>query len=261
MAIIVRTGDTYEAYQSVELLSNLGIKLARRDEFCTDPNWAMSFECDELIAPLIVKLNNMGFKTKACCSGHAYPAITANESFHSDKGFQYWDDEMISNGYIYFVEDNAFIGHLRNMHSRDITIDEERPIVRWDIPDDILDNPMKINVFNMDIILQLYSVATMLDNIKCDQPEESEKKSDHLRDLFECSLEEKKEILDFMNNLGKNTTERFWCKIFGDIQREMAKKEEPDTAEYWWKMLVDHVFHGKETLEWLEKALKNLENE
>ena len=32
-----------------------------------------SFECDELIAPVIELLNKKGYKTKFCCAGHPYP--------------------------------------------------------------------------------------------------------------------------------------------------------------------------------------------
>lgn len=251
MAIIVKTENGYEAYQSIEALSNLGVALARREESCEERSEAIAIECDELITPLIVLLNNMGFKTKACCSGHAYYDVTTMESFHSHEGYQYTDEVHRSLGYIYFEEDNSFLEHMRHKPTPyRFKIDDEKPIIRWEAPDDEED-PMVLTWFNVHAIQNLYDVAKRMEVIRTAKikKEEPEKESDHLRDLFECSLEEKKEILDFMNNLGKNTTERFWCKIFGDIQREMAKKEEPDTAEYWWKMLVDHVFHGKETLE------------
>ena len=35
-----------------------------------------SFECDDLIAPVISVLNQKGYKTKFCCCGHPYPELT-----------------------------------------------------------------------------------------------------------------------------------------------------------------------------------------
>ena len=32
-----------------------------------------SFECDDLIAPIISLLNQKGYKTNYCCAGHPYP--------------------------------------------------------------------------------------------------------------------------------------------------------------------------------------------
>ena len=258
MAIIVRTKDRYEAYQSVELLSNLGIRLARRDEFCTDPRVAVSFECDELIAPLIVKLNNLDFKTKACCSGHAYPAVSVNERFHSHEGFQYYDDLMTSNGYIQFEEDNAFIDRIRSMQYITITIDEESPIVRWDIPEDIMDDPMMINRFNMDTIHELYGLANVIEAERRNQstPEVPEKGDveTHLKDFLDA-LDNGMDEINVKKLIGA------WFKLVGLGITEFPSPD-LDTDEYWWwKRLVDRDFRSKETLEWLEKALKNLGNE
>ena len=36
-----------------------------------------SFECDDLIAPVISILNKKGYKTKFCCCGHPYPELTS----------------------------------------------------------------------------------------------------------------------------------------------------------------------------------------
>ena len=36
-----------------------------------------SFECDDLIAPVISVLNKKGYKTKFCCAGHPYPEFTS----------------------------------------------------------------------------------------------------------------------------------------------------------------------------------------
>ena len=301
MAIIVKTENGYEAYQSIEALSNLGVALARREESCEERSEAIAIECDELITPLIVLLNNMGFKTKACCSGHAYYDVTTMESFHSHKGYQYTDKVHRSLGYIYFEEDNSFLEYMRYKPTPyRFKIDDEKPIIRWEAPDDEED-PMVLTWFNVHAIQILYDVAKRMEVIRTAKikKEEPEKESDHLRDLFECSPEERALLLGIINNLKEEFPTRRLYEMLCTKQNEESKKEGPEKCDvesftknvmnnleailcsaedvadeilktiekspkedhYWWKMLVDQDFYNKETLEWLEKVLKNLENE
>ena len=62
-----------------------------------------SFECDDLIAPVISILNQKGYKTNFCCAGHPYPNYEemylfvyedTKEALSSTIGFFKLDDEF-----------------------------------------------------------------------------------------------------------------------------------------------------------------------
>ena len=65
-----------------------------------------SFECDDLIAPLISLLNQKGYKTRFCCSGHPFPHYDemyllvyedTNEAISSTEGELLLTEEFFSN--------------------------------------------------------------------------------------------------------------------------------------------------------------------
>lgn len=78
-----------------------------RDEKCSECGTELQ-EIDELLVPIITKLNKKGYKTWTCCSGHIYNAsgfILFNESYDfpeinidgiylDEKGWYYEDPEI-----------------------------------------------------------------------------------------------------------------------------------------------------------------------
>jgi hypothetical protein len=64
------------------------------------------FECDELIAPVILKLNKLGYKTKYCCSGHVYETdvdFEDNRNLNMEKEIFFFDSQPCwSDPYISF---------------------------------------------------------------------------------------------------------------------------------------------------------------
>ena len=71
---------------------------------------ARSFECDDLIAPVISILNQKGYETNFCCAGHPYPNYEemylllyedTNEAISSTMGHFKLDDEFLESAVVY----------------------------------------------------------------------------------------------------------------------------------------------------------------
>lgn len=93
-----------------------------------------SFECDELIAPVIELLNKKGYKTKFCCAGHPYPHYEemylfvyedTQETISSTQGDFTLTPEFKERSVIFELVSPENIPEEHNFD--DIEIDEKRP--------------------------------------------------------------------------------------------------------------------------------------
>jgi len=64
---------TFDIYSEIEGVSEI---------------YSLSFECDDLIAPIIAMLNRKGYKTMACCAGHPYTGKDYVYSVYEGKEFE-----------------------------------------------------------------------------------------------------------------------------------------------------------------------------
>jgi hypothetical protein len=95
---------------------------------------ARSFECDDLIAPVISLLNQKGYKTNFCCAGHPYPNYEemylfvyedTKEAISSTHEIFEIDDEFLKSAVVFEMVCPQDIPEEHQFD--DITIDTERP--------------------------------------------------------------------------------------------------------------------------------------
>ncbi len=99
-------------------------------------------ELDELIAPTIIMLNQKGYKTKYCCSGHYYNSSTTYINFDSNierfseipSGFEY--DQDVVNSKQVFKAGNTIRKHYNQnkyIEKYNEVIKSNKELLKWAI--------------------------------------------------------------------------------------------------------------------------------
>lgn len=159
------------------------------------------FECDELIAPIILELNRKGYKTKYCCSGHIYERTV---DFEDDRNmnmekeiFRFDDEPNYSHPYILF---DSFIKTIPNL--------------------DKLPNGWKALYTPVNISEQI-KLYKKIGETEVDKPLNCK-----YRIILRYDFTEKLVFSKFFDHIGENkfkpkyyTTFKFICKIMEDLYK------------------------------------------
>lgn len=105
-------------------------------EYNTEAGCYNSFECDELIAPVIILLNKKGYQTEHCCSGHLYGDMDEVIYCHEDKEEADIFKIFPSTSHYYKVGNNCFRLIVDNMISSDCYISFNKSVKEFEtLPD------------------------------------------------------------------------------------------------------------------------------